>query len=166
MSDISTLISTLGLLKHPEGGYYKETYRSTLRLTKGSLPANFSGDRDLSTSIYFLLPSSEKSLLHRIKSDELWHFHAGTALSIYVINDNGLTIHKLGSNVLIGESFQVMVPANSWFGAINENGGFTLAACTVAPGFDFHDFELARREELLKQFPHCEREIVLLTNES
>ncbi len=152
-------VNHLNLLAHPEGGFYKETYRSE-EMTK-CLPDRFSGERNFSTGIYFLLRSQDRSLFHRIKSDELWHFHDGSALTIYILDKNGLTQRKLGSNPEKGESLQVVIPANCWFGSkIDTPESFTLFGCTVAPGFDFTDFELAKRSELLKEFPE-EREIIV-----
>lgn len=154
MKDAAYWIKHLGLKAHPEGGYYKETYRATETVARGGLPARFGGDRNFSTAIFFLLGSEDISAFHRIKSDELWHFHAGTSLSIYVLSDHGLNVKRLGSNLEAGESLQVVIPANAWFGAkVNETGGYTLAGCTVSPGFDFSDFELAKRSELTKTFP-------------
>jgi predicted cupin superfamily sugar epimerase len=131
---------------------------------KQALPERFPGDRNFSTAIYFLLRSQDRSAFHKIKSDELWHFHAGTSLSIYVIQDGVLAIHKLGSNPDKGESLQVVIPANCWFGAkVEQPDSYTLSGCTVAPGFDFRDFELAERKMLSKQFPDLAGIIEMLT---
>jgi uncharacterized protein len=158
------LIKTLKLTRHPEGGYFRETYRSQLRIDAIALNTGMDGARSVCTSIYFLLPYGECSTLHRIKSDEIWHYHSGAALSIYVFENQRLNILKLGPNLDRGESLQVVVPANSWFGAIchNENS-FTLCGCTVSPGFDFIDFELARRKQLISDYPDYEKEIAMLT---
>jgi uncharacterized protein len=158
------LIHELQLLKHPEGGYYRETYRSTVRVEKEALPDSFKGARNICTSIYFLLPSEECSRFHRIKSDEIWHYHSGSSLSIYVLNEGRLDIYKLGPQQYGGEAFQVVIPANSWFGArCNATDSFTLAGCTVSPGFDFVDFEMAKRSHLLQSYPQFEKEILMLT---
>lgn len=164
MPTAESLIKQLNLIKHPEGGYYRETYRSDIVVPQDVLPAAFDASRRICTSIYFLLPSSERSLLHRIQSDELWHYHAGAPLSIYVIMNGQLTIHRLGPNIATGERFQVVVPATAWFGAIcmTENS-FTLAGCTVSPGFDFKDFELAKRSSLIGLYPDLKQEIINLT---
>jgi len=147
-------IKTLHLQPHPEGGFYKETYRSTERIVYSVLPRRFTGDRNFSTAIYFLLRAQDRSLFHRIKSDELWHFYAGNTLLIYVLDENGLTTHHLGNDIERGESLQMVIPANTWFGALVIPGGeYTLAGCTVAPGFDFQDFEFADQQQLLKTFP-------------
>jgi predicted cupin superfamily sugar epimerase len=103
-------------------------------------------------------------MFHRIKSDELWHFHAGTSLSIYVLNNKKLIVHTLGSEPDKGDSLQIVIPANCWFGAkVNEESSYTLAGCTVAPGFDFQDFELADRAILLNEFPQHVEVINMLT---
>lgn len=158
-------IRHLRLEPHPEGGFYKETYRSAETFDRNGLPERFDGDRNFSTSIYFLLRSTDKSMLHRIKSDELWHYHAGSSLTIYMLNGNGLTTAVLGTDFVKGESLQVVVPAGAWFGAmVNEKQSFVLSGCTVAPGFDFRDFELAKRSSLVKLFPDHEQIIKTLTH--
>lgn len=147
-------IKNLNLQAHPEGGFYKETYRSSENIPAPGLPDRFGGSRSFSTAIYFLLRSEDRSLFHRIKSDELWHYHAGSSLSITVLDDRGLTLHKLGPELEKGESLQIVIPAGSWFGAkVDQENSYTLSGCTVAPGFDFQDFELADRATLLKTFP-------------
>jgi uncharacterized protein len=157
-------INNLGLLPHPEGGYYKETYRSSESIDAASLPDRFEGDRYFSTAIYFLLRSEDRSLFHRIKSDEVWHFYQGSTLLIYVLKERGLDILRLGADVKAGDSLQVVVPANCWFGACVESANsFALCGCTVAPGFDFRDFEMAEREYLLKEYPTCTSVIKKLT---
>lgn len=157
-------IENLGLIAHPEGGFYKETYRSTENIPKEGLPSRFSDKRNFSTSIYFLLRSQDRSLFHRIKSDELWHFHQGSSLTPYVLQEGNLQLEKLGTNPDAGESLQIIIPANCWFGAhVNEENSFVLAGCTVAPGFDFNDFEMAAREDLLRAHPTYQKEIIKLT---
>lgn len=157
-------VESLHLVSHPEGGFYKETYRATENISGNALPQRFAGDRSFSTAIYFLLRSGECSRFHRIKSDEIWHFHAGTALAIHVLKDNRHVIHKLGPNPEFGESLQVVIPANCWFGAtVIQPDSYTLSGCTVAPGFDFQDFELADRKTLTILFPAFEEIIKKLT---
>jgi len=153
-------IDNLDLKPHPEGGFYKETYRATENIPGAALAGRFNGARSFSTAIYFLLRSQDKSLFHRIKSDELWHFHAGSTLAIYVLSEKGLALHKLGSRLDEGDTLQVVVPANTWFGAkVVDGNAYTLAGCTVAPGFDFQDFEMATTAQLLNDFP-SHREII------
>ena len=157
-------IDHLDLKPHPEGGFYKETYRAAENIPANALPGRFAGARSFSTAIYFLLRSQDKSLFHRIKSDELWHFHAGSTLAIYVLSETGLTIHKLGSRVDEGDTLQVAVPANTWFGAkVIDGNAYTLAGCTVAPGFDFQDFEMATTSQLLNDFSKHQEIIKQLT---
>ena len=147
-------IKRLNLNAHPEGGYYRETYRSREDIAVCGLPDRFEAARNISTAIYFLLRASDRSAFHRIKSDELWHFHAGGALHIYVLRPDGITIHKLGLDLDNGEQPQVVIPANQWFGArVAARGDYSLCSCTVAPGFDFKDFEMGDRRTLSKLFP-------------
>lgn len=158
-------IDKLGLLPHPEGGFYKETYRAHEIINHSGLPTRFPAARNFSTAIYFLLRSQDKSNFHRIKSDELWHFHEGSPLHIYVLQNGKINIKKLGSDIDAGETLQVVIPANCWFGAKLESlVGYTLASCTVAPGFDFNDFELADRHQLLQEFPQHSDIITALTS--
>lgn len=156
-------IETLGLIPHPEGGWFKETYRSSEAIPLAGLPPRFPGPRSLCTSIYFLLEPGQFSALHRIKSDEIWHFHEGGPLTVQVLSPSGEShALRLGRNAERGERFQAVVPAGSWFGA--ETGGdFSLVGCTVAPGFDFTDFDMADRTDLCKSFPHQQALIRRLT---
>ncbi len=150
---IQQLIQFYQLLPHPEGGYYKETYRSTESLNVNSLPKRFNGERNYSTAIYFLLEENSFSAFHRIQSDECWHFYAGDAVDIHVLHTNGkYELSKLGSNLDMGEQFHAIVPAGAWF-ATKTSGHYSLVGCTVSPGFDFADFELAKSAELILQYP-------------
>jgi predicted cupin superfamily sugar epimerase len=149
------LIELYKLQPHPEGGHYLRTYCSTEQISAVSLPERFKANRFISTAIYFLLEGKQFSAFHRIKSDELWHFYAGCGLSIYVIHPNGEgEILKLGNDIENGYSFQQVVKAGCWFASkpADENG-FAFVGCTVAPGFDFEDFEMGEKEELMKAFP-------------
>ncbi len=152
---------------HPEGGYFAETYRSTESIPHSALPNRFSGDRNFGTGIYFLLENHHFSALHRIQADEMWHFYAGGPLNVYVIHEDGsLEIIKLGSNPDNGEVFQAVVPAGTWFGSKPAaESDYSLVGCTVAPGFDFADFELAERVDLLATYPQHEEVIRWLTPE-
>lgn len=158
-------IEHLDLTAHPEGGYYKQVYKADESISKEALPKRFIADRVFSTSIYFLLKDDEVSRFHRILSDELWFFHAGSALSVYIILDTGeLQSFTLGSNSSAGEVFQAVVPAGCWFGAaLDVKTSFALVSCVVAPGFEFEDFELANREDLLKVYPQHKNLIHKLT---
>ena len=143
-------IEKLNLLPHPEGGYYRETYRSGSTIPAG----RFDKNRNVCTAIYFLLEEGNKSHFHRIKSDELWFFHEGATLEILVLDEKKLSSILLGKNPEAGESLQVMIPAHTWFAArIKERKNFALVSCTVAPGFEFSDFELGKKEMMKKQFP-------------
>lgn len=146
------------MLPHPEGGYYKETYRSSELITRTTLPLRFVGDRSFSTAIYFLLEKGNFSGFHKIKSDECWHFYAGQTLLIHVLHCNGaVQLIQLGSDIHNDEVFQAMVPAGCWFASEPAaNSEFSFVGCTVAPGFDFADFELAKVEELVNDFPQHE----------
>ena len=150
-----TLIEKYHLLPHPEGGYYKENYRSLETIPKASMPKRFNGERSYSTAIYFLLEEGNFSAFHKISSDECWHFYAGESLWIHVIHVNGrLETIRLGSDIENGEIFQAIVPAGCWFASEPAPGtAYSFVGCTVAPGFDFDDFELAKADELSKQFP-------------
>jgi uncharacterized protein len=158
------LINTLGLQPHPEGGYFRETYRSKEGAT--GLPERYKGSRVFSTAILFLLPAGSKSRLHRLKSDELWHFHLGGPLKVVEISPEGkLTETLMGPELGQGQVFQHAVPAGSWFGAEPVEGtAFSLVGCTVAPGFDFADFEMGERGALARLFPKAEAAIKRLTD--
>lgn len=151
----AALISTLGLVQHPEGGWYRETYRSDEQIFGNALPDRFDGPRSCYTAIYFLLEQGDYSALHRIKSDELWFSHGGTGLTIHLLSADGVcSAIRLGADITTGEVFQAMVPSGTWFGAeIAGVGEYSLVSCTVAPGFDFADFEMGDRNTLLQQFP-------------
>jgi predicted cupin superfamily sugar epimerase len=158
------LIERYNLQAHPEGGHYLQTYYSTETIPTDALPGRFGGHRCFSTAIYFLLAGKQFSAFHRIKSDELWHFYNGVGLHIYVLHPNGRgEVLKLGADLANGYSFQQVVPAGCWFASkpVNENG-FSFVGCTVAPGFDFADFELAKKDDLVKQFPQFEDWIEIL----
>ena len=157
---IQALINHYHLLPHPEGGFYRQTYAASEQLLKNALPERFDGNRSFSTAIYFLLPHGNFSAFHRIKSDEVWHFYEGCPLNIHVIHPNGdYECLKLGSNMIDGESYQLVVPANAWFASepVGDAGSFALVGCTVAPGFDFADFELAEADILVEQYPNHEQ---------
>jgi len=159
-----TLVDSLGLQKHPEGGWYRETYRSAGTVPLHGLPGRFDGERSFCTSIYFLLSGDEFSAFHRIKQDELWHFYDGDGLTVHVIDKAGNCLEKkLGRDSEKGECFQQVVEAGDWFGASVPSGGFALVGCTVAPGFDFADFEMPSRQELLSLYPQHRAVIEKLT---
>lgn len=148
-------IEHLRLVPHPEGGHFRETYRAAESIAGAHLPARYGGARAHSTAIYFLLRAPEVSALHRIKSDEIWHFHAGGPLVVSAIRPDGerrdLT---LGPDPDDGQTLQAMVPAGDWFGAaLGPGAPYALVGCTVSPGFEFADFELADRRTLVARYP-------------
>ncbi len=152
-------VKQLQLQPHPEGGYFRETYRCNERIAASNLPDRFDTDHSFSTAIYYLLDAPNFSAFHRIKQDELWHHYQGTALTIHVINQAGeYQPLSLGNNPAQGQSFQQLVKAGDWFAAtVDEPDGYALVGCTVAPGFEFADFELARQQHLQQQFPQQQR---------
>ncbi|MBI5242585.1 MAG: cupin domain-containing protein [Elusimicrobia bacterium] len=155
------LIRLYGLVPHPEGGYYRETHRSIGTIPKAVLPAQYCGPRHYSTAVLFLLPEGSVSRLHRLLSDELWHFHLGGPLELFAIHPDGkVESLTLGQDVLAGQKLQHAVSAGCWFGAAPLPGsGYSFLGATVAPGFDFKDFQLADSESLASKFPHA-REII------
>ena len=154
------IIDRLGLKPHPEGGFYRESYRSEGTAESGR------GQRAHSTAVYFLLRRGETSRLHRLKSDEVWHFYGGGPLTVAEIAPDGTTRETvLGPDLDAGQTPQHVVPAGSWFGAFPAEGtDFSFVGCTVAPGFDFSDFEMAARDELTQRFPHAAALIRKLTD--
>jgi predicted cupin superfamily sugar epimerase len=153
------IIRRLALVRHPEGGWFRETYRSAETVPANALPERFGGERSLGTAIYFLLERGDVSALHRIKSDEIWHFYAGASLSIHVFAQQGVhQILTLGTDIASGETYQAVVPAGCWFGAeVAGSESYSLVGCTVAPGFDFADFEMGVGTQLLRTYPaHAE----------
>jgi len=152
------LIQQYHLQPHPEGGWYKETYRSNEFIPAAALPERFENSRALATAIYFLLEQDNFSAFHKIKSDECWHFYAGDSLEVFVIQQDGtLEIIHLGNDIGKGQLFQYVVPANCWFASRPAAGSsFCFVGCTVAPGFDFADFELANAAALSAMYPQQE----------
>lgn len=147
----------LNLEPHPEGGWFSEWYRSTDELSESGLPSRFPGSRSASTAIAYLLEGSEKSRFHRIRSDEAWHFYDGGILELFELTEEGgLILHTVGCSKEPGVVPFLVIPAGSWFASRVRGGeGYVLAGCTVAPGFDFQDFELADPEKLCLRFPEA-----------
>jgi hypothetical protein len=152
--DAERWIRALGLTAHPEGGWFRETYRSTEKLPAGALPARFDGERCLATSIAYLLAAGERSSFHRLRADETWWHHAGGAMHLHFLGNPS-------RRVVVGtDTPQATVPHGTWFAAEPEPGAsFSLVGCGVAPGFEYADFELGRRDALLAAHP-AERELV------
>lgn len=158
-------INHLDLARHPEGGYYRETYRTDESIPAGALPDRFDGPRDVATLIYFLLPADVFSALHRIRQDEIWHFYAGVPITLHRIDADGTyKTQMLGRGVTEGQQLHTVVSAGTWFGATVEGKqGCALAGCTTAPTFEFADFELADRAALIDAFPQHRAVIEWLT---
>lgn len=161
------IIKYLKLEKHPEGGYFRETYRSHESIIEKNLPERFESPHSFSTAIYFLLTKDDFSAFHIIKQDELWHFYGGAPIDVHVINKTGeYECLKIGNDMPSGEFPQGIVKSGSVFGStMSENSEFdySLVGCTVAPGFEFEDFKLLQEKELLSQFPEHESIIKRLT---
>ena len=167
INSIEDIVRKLKLEPHPEGGYFKETYRSLGEIKQDSLDQNYGGKRNYSTCIYFLLTSDNFSAFHRIKQDEIWHFYDGSPIRLHIISELGIyRDHVIGRNLSNRETPQLVVPGGSWFAAevINSNT-FSLVGCTVSPGFSFEDFELKARKELISLFPEEAEIIAKLTRE-
>ena len=160
-----TCIEHLALLPHPEGGYYRETYRSAQTLTVAHPDTGTQAQRNVSTGIYFLLEAGNFSAFHQIQSDEMWHFYAGQALEVLALDAAGtLTCTRLGPDILNGDVPQHVVLARTWFASrVLQGGAFALVGCSVAPGFDFADFKLAKRQTLSATYPHHRALIAELT---
>ncbi|MDN5285013.1 MAG: hypothetical protein JWR38_1287 [Mucilaginibacter sp.] len=149
IQDVAYWIKHLNLQPHPEGGYYKEVFRSEQEISRKS-SADF---KQACTSIYYLLEGADYSGFHRLASDEIWYFHKGAPLNIHVIDVHGSYFkHELSDSG--NGNLSVAILAGSWFAAeIPAKNGFTLVSCAVAPGFDFNEFEMAKRNELVSQYP-------------
>jgi predicted cupin superfamily sugar epimerase len=155
-------IDKLDLKKHPEGGYYREIYRAGEMYFTETIPARKLNKKNISTSIYFLLSGKDKSLFHRLKSDEIWHFYDGCDVLLWLIDEKGnLNQIRVGKE---SEVFQFVISHNTWFAAeLTDKNSFALVGCTVSPGFDFKDFELAKRNDLLNKYPSHKKIIIKFT---
>ena len=165
--DAQYWVEKLGLEPHPEGGYFRQTYRAELVMPKAALPAGFTGPRAVSTAIYFLLDGNNFSAFHRLRSDEVWHFYAGDPLMVHGIEPDGKYFSiRLGHDLEAGQVLQAVVKAGCWFAShVADWNSFAVVGCTVAPGFDFADFELAKRAELGARYPQHRALIEGLTRE-
>lgn len=148
-----------------EGGYYVETYRASESIGGSSLPERYGSDRSLGTAIFYLLTPDTRSLIHRVKSDEIYHFYLGDPVQLVLIHPSGtIKVIFLGQDIRAGQFVQAVVPAGIWQGSfLLEGGQFALMGATVAPGFEFGDTELGRRDELLEQYPQHRDLIASLT---
>lgn len=150
------IIEKLKLIQHPEGGFYRETYRGDKSITLDGGKVRSTG-----TAIFYMLSGADKSHFHKVASDELWFFHQGEPIEILVINEGGhVDRFILGNRLDLNQQPQILVKSNMWFAAhIPSATGYSLVSCVVAPGFDFADFELANKDELLKMYPNLTEEI-------
>ena len=165
MKKVDYWVNHLDLLPHPEGGFFKEMYRSKAIVSADIMEEGLEGSRSLATGIYFLITEGNFSAFHRIKSDEMWHFYYGDPLIVHVIElDGSYTKLSIGLDLEKGQTPQAVVPAGAWF-ASESLGTYSLVGCTVSPGFDFKDFELAKKAELTQEFPQHEELIVRLCRE-
>jgi uncharacterized protein len=158
---VDEIIQAYDLRPHPEGGYYRESYRSS-----GSFLKTDQGpSRSFSTCIYYLLVPGARSKFHRLTSDEIFHFYLGDPVSWILLSESGgMELKVLGASAHQGQTVQLMIPAGTWFGGfLNEGGKYALMGTTVSPGFEFEDFELASAEKLLTQFPKFRDWILRLT---
>lgn len=158
-SEAAEWIVKLGLRPHTEGGFYREIYRSPISLPAKALPMSFESSRVLATAITYLLPADQVSHIHRLRGDEMWFFHAGSSLTLHVFcQQSGYDRYGLGLNAEKGERPQILMKAGWWFGAaVDEPDSYTLAACCVAPGFEFDDFEPGDRDQIMATWPeHAE----------
>ena len=165
-------IKKLRLSEHPEGGFYKETYRARITVDlqgerRKKQRVNQSKPRSISSTIYYLLKGNQVSVFHRLKwAEEMWHFYTGASMTIYMIQEKTgkLSELKLGDNSENGEMFQILVKRGSWFGAmINDPSSYSLVGCTVCPAFTFKDFEIANRKTLISTYPEHKAIIEKLT---
>lgn len=150
--NIKDIVNKLGLEVHQEGGFYKKTLVSDI----GVNTPHCDDVRSALSSIYFMITSDQFSAFHYMKSDEVWHFYSGSPITLYIINQRGeLREEIVGDEILYDNAkFQVLVPAGNWFAAsVDIPNSYSLVGCDVAPGFDFRDYQLAKRDELCKKFP-------------
>lgn len=175
MPSLQELVRRLDMKPHPEGGYYVETYRDAWQVVEEALPEGYDGHRNASTAILFLLPQGDASHLHRMRASEGWHFYLGLPLKLLVFDQDNNKVDQvqLGSDILHGQKVQHVVPSGNpgpWFGVyhdvvhqnVDPERCYSLVGCTVAPGFDFRDFELLQgdtKEKLQQQFPQHKEEI-------
>lgn len=163
MAAAADLIRTLGLSPLPwEGGWYRETWRSQATIPQDALPADYSGSRSAGTAIYYLLTPDTVSKMHRLPSDETFHFYMGDAVEMLLLHPDGAGLESVGEivifgqNLMAGEYVQFTVPGQCWMGARLQSGGtngYALMGTTVAPGFDFDDLEMAEDKDLAAAYP-------------
>lgn len=157
--DVERIVSQLSLVPHPEGGFFRETFRAPLALV--GLPHGQT--RVAQSSVYFLLPSSTFSALHRVRSDEVWHFYDGDPLELHILDEWEHRVVLLGRDLAAGQVPQCVVPAGLWQAAKPLGDRFSLCGCTVAPGFEWEDFEMPSTDELMRNMPQHETVIRALS---
>ncbi|MBS3946326.1 MAG: cupin domain-containing protein [Melioribacter sp.] len=159
------IIKRIELIPHPEGGYYREVYRSEENIISNQLPDRYNSKRSFSTSIYYMLVKEQISVFHKLKSDEIWHFYHSSPLHIHLLDaKSGYKKLKLGNNLIAVEIPQFVIPKGTFFAAeVVDKKSFTLIGCTVSPGFEFADFEFGIADQLLKQFPQQKELIIRLS---
>lgn len=164
---VRNLINQLNLIKHPEGGYFAEFYRSEEKINKEHLPSRFDGPRVFSTGIYFLISGSDFSAFHKLKADEIWQFYSGSPLILYEIDNNGnMETTTLCSDFRDNSQFAKVVKAGKWLAAeVKNKDSYSLVGCTLSPGFEFEDFVLAKRKDLIKLYPQHKKIIEKLALE-
>lgn len=166
MTSADEIMERLGLVPlREEGGYFAETYKSEEVIPKDSLPERYPAERAFGTAIFYLLTPDTFSALHRLASDEIFHFYLGDAVTMLQLHPDGSSkVVTLGEDIRGGQELQVVVPRGTWQGSfLNEGGEFALLGCTVAPGFEYEDYEGGSREELVERYPEAREMIVRLT---
>jgi predicted cupin superfamily sugar epimerase len=160
------IIEMLNLKPLPtEGGLFAEMYRSDEMIPGDALPPRYSSERCFATAIYYMLPPGSFSAMHRLKSDEIFHFYLGDPVTMLLLYPDGSSdVITLGKDIAKGERVQVVVPRGVWQGMfLNDGGEFALMGTTVSPGFEYEDFELGKRDELVKRYPDRQEMIAGLT---
>jgi len=163
---VDEIIERLGMQLHPEeGGYFVQTYKSEEVILKDGLPGRYPSERAFGTAIFYLLTPDTFSALHRLTSDEIFHFYLGDAVTMLQLHPDGSSkVVTLGQDIRGGQELQVVVPRGTWQGSfLNEGGEFALLGCTVAPGFEYEDYEAGSREALVERYPEAREMIVRLT---
>jgi hypothetical protein len=163
--EIEAIVRTLDLQPHPEGGHYAEIHRATEGIAAGALPARYGGRRSFGTAIYYLLGPDDVSALHRVASDEIFHFYLGDPVEqLRLFPDGSHRLVEIGPDLAAGQRPQSVVPAGVWQGArVKPGGRYCLMGCTVSPGFDFADFEMGERRVLIDGWPEAREMIEALT---
>lgn len=159
------IVEALSLVNHPEGGFYYRNYRSQQKIQVEHLGHGYSGERSLTSAIYYLVHGKKPSKLHRLRTDEIWHFYFGSPFDLIELTPYGeLKRTRMGNDLLSGHKLQHVVSAGNWFGGFTTQGsGYSLLGCTISPGFEEMDFQLADRDSLIKEFPSHEELIRLLS---